>query len=284
MDVQIFDRNRLLRRCETKSPQPASHHSCQRANGHNQPQRRFKSHCMAGGQIIDLFAHHIPHGSNFAGGALPNTTPLEDQNAACLAELPIANTGCHAGSRGALSAGRAVVQAAGHEKQEFTGPDRCVGSEELCNETVTRGTYQEGEDLVVRNERSLGGSGTTKMPVTTAAIYRQGMGDKMALITDKRFSGANRSFRTGHARPVVASGGRTVLIENGDIISIDAVNSTGEPHVSDVVLSARRKNWAVPTNSFTSGCMWEQARSVGPAAKSAMTLPGGHAKVVCHAD
>ena len=283
MDAQTIDRNRLQRRCETKGPQPASHHCCHRANGQNHLQSRFEFRRKAGEQIIDLFAHHIPHGSNFAGGALPNATPLDDQNAVCLAENPVAKIDC-TGSRGRLSADGAIVQVAGMEQLEFSGPDRCAGSQELCNETVTRGTYQEGEDLVIRYERSLGGSGMTKMPATTAAIYRQGMGDKVALITDKRFSGATRSFRAGHARPVVASGGRTVSIKDGDIISIDAVSSTGEPDVSDVVLSARRKNWAVPTNCFTSGCMWEQARSVGPAAKSAMTLPGGQAKVVCHAD
>lgn len=267
MDAQTVDRNRLQRRCATKGPQLALHHCCHRANRQKHLKSRIEFRHAAGEQIIDLFAHHIPHNSIFV---------------VCPAEKALLNKGCCIGSSGRLAGDGTTAQVVGMEQQEFTGPDRCTRSQELCSETMIRGTYEEGEGLVVHYERSHDGSGKTQMPGTMATIYRQGMGDKVALITDKRFSGAIRSFRAGNASP--ASGGRTVLIKDGDIILVNTLGGTSEPHVSDVVLSARRKNCTVSTNSFTSGCMWEQARSVGLAAISAMTPPEGQAKVVCHAD
>ncbi len=200
------------------------------------------------------------------------------------ADDPITVTGGVVGLKGNLAPDGAIVKVAGMERLKFTGPARCFDSEELCFATVTRGDYKEGEILVIRYEGPIGGPGMREMLATTAAIYGQGMGDKVALITDGRFSGATRGFCIGHVGPEAAVGGPIGLIEDGDIISIDAVEGTLELQVSEEVLETRRKDWSLPSNSFSSGCIWKYAQTVGTARKGAVTHPGGQAEVVCYAD
>jgi dihydroxy-acid dehydratase len=200
------------------------------------------------------------------------------------ADDPITVTGGVVGLNGNLAPDGAIVKVAGMERLKFSGPAHCFDSEELCFAAVTRGDYKEGEILVIRYEGPIGGPGMREMLATTAAIYGQGMGDKVALITDGRFSGATRGFCIGHVGPEAAVGGPIGLIEDGDIISIDAVEGTLELQVSDDVLETRRKDWRAPSNSFASGCIWKYAQTVGPARKGAVTHPGGQAEVVCYAD
>ena len=200
------------------------------------------------------------------------------------ADDPITVTGGVVGLKGNLAPDGAIVKVAGMERLEFTGPARCFDSEELCFEAVTRGDYKEGEILVIRYEGPIGGPGMREMLATTAAIYGQGMGDKVALITDGRFSGATRGFCIGHVGPEAAVGGPIGLIEDGDIISIDAVEGTLELQVSEDVLETRREDWRAPDNSFASGCIWKYAQTVGTARNGAVTHPGGQAEVVCYAD
>jgi dihydroxy-acid dehydratase len=119
---------------------------------------------------------------------------------------------------------------------------------------------------------------------TTAALYGQGVGDKVALITDGRFSGATRGFCIGHVGPEAAAGGPIALVRDGDIIAIDAEKGTLDLDVSEAELAQRRKAWKAPQNPYQSGVLRKYADQVGPAHKGAVTHPGGRAEVVCYAD
>ena len=138
------------------------------------------------------------------------------------ANKPITKSGGVVGLKGNIAQEGAIVKIAGMEKLTFSGPARCFDSEEECFEAVSNRTYKEGEVLVIRYEGPRGGPGMREMLSTTAALYGQGMGDKMALITDGRFSGATRGFCIGHVGPEAALGGNIALINDGDIITIDA--------------------------------------------------------------
>ena len=139
---------------------------------------------------------------------------------------PITKTGGVVGLKGNLAPEGAIVKVAGMSVLKFTGPARCFDSEEACFEAVTNRTYKEGEVLVIRYEGPKGGPGMREMLSTTAALYGQGMGGKVALITDGRFSGATRGFCVGHVGPEAAVGGPIGLLKDGDIITIDAVKGT----------------------------------------------------------
>ena len=144
--------------------------------------------------------------------------------------------------------------------------------------------YKEGEVLVIRYEGPKGGPGMREMLSTTAALYGQGMGDKVALITDGRFSGATRGFCIGHVGPEAAVGGPIAFIEDGDIIAIDAEKGTLDLEVDAAVLEKRRAAWKPPFNPYTSGALRKFADQVGPARFGAVTHPGGKAEIVCYAD
>ena len=138
--------------------------------------------------------------------------------------------------------------------------------------------------LVIRNEGPRGGPGMREMLSTTAAIYGQGMGGKVALITDGRFSGATRGFCIGHVGPEAAVGGPIGLLKDGDIIAIDAVAGTIEVELGEEELAARRKDWKPHGNDSQSGALWRYAQTVGPANKGAVTHPGGKAETHVYAD
>jgi dihydroxy-acid dehydratase len=119
---------------------------------------------------------------------------------------------------------------------------------------------------------------------TTAALYGRGMGDKVALITDGRFSGATRGFCIGHVGPEAAVGGPIALIQDGDTITIDADKGTLDLDVPEAVLAARRKAWTAPKNAYQTGAIRKYADQVGPARTGAVTHAGGKAEVSCYAD
>ncbi len=208
----------------------------------------------------------------------------EDQDVVRPTSNPITPTGGVVGLRGNLAPQGAIVKVAGMAKQNFSGPARCFDCEEDCFAAVEKGDYQEGEVLVIRYEGPRGGPGMREMLATTAAIYGQGMGDKVALITDGRFSGATRGFCIGHVGPEAAVGGPIGLLQDGDIISIDAVAGTIEVALSDEELAERRKAWQPRTTEFGSGAIWRYAQTVGDAEKGAVVHPGGKGEVSCYAD
>ncbi|MCJ8143186.1 dihydroxy-acid dehydratase [Ancylobacter sp. A5.8] len=197
---------------------------------------------------------------------------------------PITVTGGVVGLKGNLATEGAIVKVAGLKNQKFSGPARCFDGEEACFEAVTNRAYEEGEVLVIRYEGPKGGPGMREMLSTTAALYGQGMGDKVALITDGRFSGATRGFCIGHVGPEAAVGGPIGLLRDGDIITIDAVEGTLDVALSDEELAARRAEWAPRPSPVGSGAIWKFAHAVGPARDGAVTHPGGAAETSCYAD
>lgn len=200
------------------------------------------------------------------------------------ANRPITKTGGVVGLKGNLAPEGAIVKVAGMSDLQFSGPARCFDSEEECFEAVTHRDYREGEVLVIRYEGPRGGPGMREMLSTTAALYGQGMGGKVALITDGRFSGATRGFCIGHVGPEAAVGGPIGLIRNGDMISIDAVNGTIEVALSDAELAARAKDWKARRTDYQSGAIWKYAQTVGPARDGAVTHPGAAKETHCYAD
>lgn len=208
----------------------------------------------------------------------------EHQDVVRPANRPITQTGGVVGLKGNLAPEGAIVKVAGMAELKFSGPARCFDSEEECFEAVTHRNYREGEVLVIRYEGPRGGPGMREMLSTTAALYGQGMGGKVALITDGRFSGATRGFCIGHVGPEAAVGGPIGLLRDGDVISIDAVNGTIEVALSDGELAARAKTWKARTTDYQSGAIWKYAQTVGPARDGAVTHPGGAKETHCYAD
>lgn len=208
----------------------------------------------------------------------------EAQDVMVRADKPLKPTGGVVGLAGNLAPDGAIVKVAGLKHETFTGPARCFDSEEECFEAVTNRTYEEGEVLVIRYVGPRGGPGMPEMLSTTAALYGQGMGEKVALITDGRFSGGTRGFCIGHVGPEAAEGGPIGLLKNGDIIEIDAINGTLNVQLSDEELDRRRGEWQPRGSNYTSGAIWKYSQGVGPARGGAVTHPGGGAEKISYAD
>jgi dihydroxy-acid dehydratase len=207
-----------------------------------------------------------------------------DQDVVYPADKPITATGGVVGLRGNLAPEGAIVKVAGMKNLKFAGPARCFDNEEACFEAVKNRRYKEGEVLVIRYEGPKGGPGMREMLATTAALYGQGMGDKVALITDGRFSGATRGFCVGHVGPEAAVGGPIALLQDGDIIEIDADAGHLNVRLDDQELQRRRAAWKAREQSFGSGYLWKYAQGVGPAVDGAVTHPGGGKEQQSYAD
>ena len=190
-------------------------------------------------------------------------------------ETPLSATGGVVGLKGNLAPEGAIVKVAGMKTQVFEGPARVFENEEEAFAAVRSRDYQAGEVLVIRNEGPKGGPGMREMLSTTAALSGQGMGGKVALITDGRFSGATRGFCVGHVGPEAALGGPIALVRDGDIIEIDAIKGTLEVKLGDEELNERRKAWAGPRETiYGSGALWKYAQLVGSTKDGAVTHPG----------
>ena len=200
------------------------------------------------------------------------------------AKTPITPTGGVVGLRGTLAPNGAIVKVAGMHRLQFAGPARVFDCEEECFAAVEERRINEGEVLIIRYEGPKGGPGMREMLSTTAALYGQGMGEKVALITDGRFSGATRGFCIGHVGPEAADGGPIALIEDGDMIRIDAEAGTIDLDVAEDVLAERRKAWKGRVSDYGSGALWRYAQNVGPAYKGAVTHPGAAAETHVYAD
>lgn len=200
-------------------------------------------------------------------------------------ETPLSKTGGVVGLQGNLAPEGAIVKVAGMENKKFSGPARIFESEEEAFEAVKNRNYKEGEVLVIRNEGPRGGPGMREMLATTAALSGQGMGKKVALITDGRFSGATRGFCVGHVGPEAAVGGPIAMLKDGDMIMIDADTGTINVDLSDVELENRRADWsgARPTN-YQSGALWKYAQTVGSTLNGAVTHPGAAEETHVYAD
>jgi dihydroxy-acid dehydratase len=208
----------------------------------------------------------------------------EDQDVIYHYSRPLRKEGGVVVLKGNLAPEGAIVKVAGMKDLKFTGPARCFDSEEECFAAVDKKKYKPGDVLVIRYEGPKGGPGMREMLSTTAALYGQGMGDKVALITDGRFSGGTRGFCIGHVGPEAAVGGPIGLLKDGDIITIDAVQQTIRVNLTDKEIAVRRKAWKPRKTDYQSGALWKYAQGVGPAEKGAVTHPGAQAETHIYAD
>jgi len=210
---------------------------------------------------------------NLADVVLP-----EGQDVVMPVSRAISMTGGLVGMRGNLAPDGAVVKVAGLHTRVFSGPARVFDSEEDAFSAVTERRYDAGDVIIIRYEGPRGGPGMREMLSTTSAIYGQDMGDKVALITDGRFSGATRGLCIGHVGPEAALGGPIGLLRDGDIIDIDANAGTLSVRLSDEELAARRAVWEPRRHNFQSGAIWRYAQTVSPARYGAVVHPGGAAE------
>jgi dihydroxy-acid dehydratase len=197
---------------------------------------------------------------------------------------PLHPTGGIVALTGSLAPDGAVVKVAGCRTRAFTGQARVFDSEEACMAAVMAKAYAPGDVLVIRYEGPAGGPGMREMLSTTSAIYGQGMGEQVALVTDGRFSGATRGLCVGHVGPEAALGGPIALLRDGDMIAIDADAGTIEVQLSDAELAERRAAWTPRQHDFQSGAIWRYAQTVGPARYGAVVHPGARAETHVYAD
>jgi len=215
---------------------------------------------------------------------LADVTFPTNQDVVRTTDAPLSPTGGVVGLRGNLAPEGAIVKVAGMKNLKFTGKARCFDCEEDAFAAVERRDYQEGDVLVIRYEGPKGGPGMREMLATTAALYGQGAGDTVALITDGRFSGATRGFCVGHVGPEAAVGGPIGLLQDGDAITIDAETGTIDVDLDEAELAKRREAWKPRGTDYNAGAIWKYAQTVGSAEKGALTHPGGKAETHMYAD
>ncbi len=193
-------------------------------------------------------------------------------------------TGGVVGLKGTLAPEGAIVKVAGMKELTFRGPARCFDCEEEAFDAVVKGRIKEGDVIIIRYEGPKGGPGMREMLSTTAALYGRGLGDKIALITDGRFSGGTRGFCIGHVGPEAAVGGPIGLLKDGDMISIDAKKGKLDVELSKTELAKRLKKWKPRKHDYQSGALWRYAQTVGNAREGAVVHPGAKAETHVYAD
>lgn len=218
------------------------------------------------------------------GENIDEVTWNPDQKVIYDVKTPITPTGGVVGLRGTLAPDGAIVKVAGMKRLQFTGTARVFDCEEDAFAAVERRSITDGTVIVIRYEGPKGGPGMREMLSTTAALYGLGMGETVALITDGRFSGGTRGFCIGHVGPEAAEGGPIALVEDGDIITIDAEAGTIDLDVAPDVLAERRAKWQPRVNDYQSGALWRYSTTVGPAYQGAVTHPGAKAERHVYAD
>ncbi len=196
---------------------------------------------------------------------------VSDQNIVKSVESPIHSEGTAVILKGTLAPEGAVIKTAGTEITKFTGKAKVFDREEDAFDTTAKGEIEEGDVVLIRYEGPKGGPGMREMLATTAALVGQGLGKKVAMVTDGRFSGGTRGFMVGHVAPEAFVGGPIALVKNGDEISIDTETNSVDLHVSDEELKTRRKEWKQPKPNYTSGALAKYASLVGSAAHGAIT-------------
>jgi len=215
---------------------------------------------------------------------LRNVIVRQGQDVVRPTSAPLSPTGGLMVLKGNLAPQGAIVKVAGMANLRFSGPALCFDREEDAFEAVDNRRYKEGDVIVIRYEGPRGGPGMREMLSTTAALYGQGVGDKVALLTDGRFSGATHGFCIGHVGPEAAVGGPIGLIHDGDMITIDAQKGTIDVALGDAELDDRRRAWQPRRSDHQSGCLWRYSQTVGDAEKGAVTHPGARAEIRAYAD
>ena len=199
--------------------------------------------------------------------------PEAEQHIVRSIENPLHEVGTAVILKGTLAPEGAVIKTAGVEMTKFTGTAKVFDREELAFDSVSKGEIDEGDVVVIRYEGPKGGPGMREMLATTAALVGQGLGKKVAMVTDGRFSGGTRGFMVGHVAPEAYVGGPIALVKNGDKITIDTETNIIDLHVSNEELENRKRDWKKPEANYTTGALAKFATLVGSAAKGAVTYP-----------
>ena len=199
--------------------------------------------------------------------------PEAEQHIVRSIENPLHEVGTAVILKGTLAPEGAVIKTAGVEMTKFTGTAKVFDREELAFDSVSKGEIDEGDVVVIRYEGPKGGPGMREMLATTAALVGQGLGKKVAMVTDGRFSGGTRGFMVGHVAPEAYVGGPIALVKNGDKITIDTETNIIDLHVSNEELENRKTDWKKPEANYTTGALAKFATLVGSAAKGAVTYP-----------
>ena len=199
--------------------------------------------------------------------------PTTDQKIVKSVDAPLHIVGTAEILKGSLAPEGAVIKTSGINISKFTGKAKVFNKEEDAFDAVSRKEIKEGDVLVIRYEGPKGGPGMREMLATTAALVGQGLGDKVAMVTDGRFSGGTRGFMIGHVAPEAFVGGPIALVKEGDEIAINTEDNSIELHVSKEDLEQRKKEWTKPKPNYTSGALAKYASLVGSAAEGAITKP-----------
>jgi dihydroxy-acid dehydratase len=197
---------------------------------------------------------------------------------------PISPSGGFVGLKGNLAPDGAIVKVAGMKRKIFKGKAKCFDNEETALNAVLEKKIKSGDVVVIRYEGPKGSPGMPEMLSTTGAIYGQGLGEDVALITDGRFSGGTHGFSIGHVGPEAAVGGPIALLKDGDTIEIDTEKGLLNVDISNKELELRKGNWKPRKTEYTSGTLWKYSQSVGPAFEGAVTHPGAFKEKKCYAD
>ncbi len=199
--------------------------------------------------------------------------PELEQNIVKSIDNPIHTVGTAVILKGTLAPDGAVIKTAGAEMTKFTGKARVFDREEYAFDAISKGEIEEGDIVVIRYEGPKGGPGMREMLATTAAIVGQGLGKKVAMVTDGRFSGGTRGLMVGHIAPEAFVGGPIAFVKDGDEISINTEDNSVDLHVSSEELEKRKNQWTRPKPNYTSGALAKYASLVGSAAQGAITNP-----------
>ena len=197
---------------------------------------------------------------------------------------PLNSTGGFAGLKGNLAPDGAILKVAGMKRKNFSGKAKCFDNEESALNAVLEKKIKAGDVVVIRYEGPRGSPGMPEMLSTTGAIYGQGLGEDVALITDGRFSGGTHGFSIGHVGPEAAVGGPIGLLKDGDVIEIDIIKGTLNVKLSTEEMKLRKSKWKPKITEYTSGTLWKYSQSVGPAFEGAVTHPGASKEKKCYAD
>ena len=201
-----------------------------------------------------------------------------DQQIVKSVETPIHDVGTAVILKGSLAPDGAVIKTAGVDMTKFIGTAKVFDTEEVAFDSISKGEIEEGDVIVIRYEGPKGGPGMREMLATTAAIVGQGLGKKVAMVTDGRFSGGTRGFMVGHVAPEAFVGGPIAFIKNGDKISINTEDNSINLEVSSDELENRKREWKMPKPKYVSGALAKYALLVGSAANGAITDPRNFSK------
>ena len=237
-----------------------------RAGGIPQVMKMLLAHGLLHGDCLTITGETIAEALN----NIP-TEPRSDQDVIRPWHNPVYPQGHLSILKGNLSSEGAVAKISGIKNPKITGPARVFNSEEACMEAILAQTIQHGDVVVIRYEGPKGGPGMREMLSPTAALVGAGMGESVALITDGRFSGGTYGFVVGHVAPEAAVGGTIALVEEGDLITIDAEARLLQLNISDEELGQRRALWQPPNPRYTRGVLAKYARLVSSASLGAVT-------------